>query len=94
MRNPKGEPYQHPKSAYNVMILTPESGCAVVKSQGHLGNAGLIFSFPPHGYYTENDGAQRMTLHMPKWSPPIVGKAGESAADGIFRRDSRPDALA
>ena len=23
------------------MILIPESGCAVVKSQGHLGNAGL-----------------------------------------------------
>ncbi len=29
------------KSVYNVMILIAESGCAVVKSQGHLGNAGL-----------------------------------------------------
>ena len=28
------------KFAYNVMILILDSGCAVVKSQGHLGNAG------------------------------------------------------
>ena len=26
------------------MILMPESGCAVVKSQGHLGNAGLVIN--------------------------------------------------
>ncbi len=38
--HPSGEPYQHPKPAYNAMILIPESGCAGVKSQGHLGNAG------------------------------------------------------
>ena len=31
---------QHRKSADNVMILIPEPRCAVVKSQGHLGNAG------------------------------------------------------
>ena len=29
-----------PNPAYNGMILMPESGSAVVKSQGHLGNAG------------------------------------------------------
>jgi hypothetical protein len=28
------------------MILIAESGCAVVKSQGHLGNAGLIWHAP------------------------------------------------
>ena len=28
------------KSAYNVMILIADSGCAVVDSQGHLGDAG------------------------------------------------------
>ena len=39
--HPSGEPHQHPKPADNAMILIPESGCAVVKSQGHLGNAGL-----------------------------------------------------
>ena len=37
--HPSGEPYQHPESVYNVMILKLESGCAVVKLHGHLGKA-------------------------------------------------------
>ena len=40
--HPPGEPYQHPEYIYNVMILIPKSVCVVVKSQGYLGNAGLI----------------------------------------------------
>ena len=40
--HPSGEPYQHPKSAYNALIPIPESGCGVVKSHGHLGNDGMV----------------------------------------------------
>ena len=50
------------------MILIPESGRSVAKSQGHLGNAGLNIPVPPvylseenYGIYSIIDGKQRIT---------------------------------
>ncbi len=39
--HPSGEPYQHPKSANNAMILKSVSRHRVIESEVHLGNAGL-----------------------------------------------------
>ena len=64
------------------MILIPESGCAVVKSHDHLGNAGLT---------VEDDDAIRMARELARVEALAVGISSGAMAVAALQVGKRPE---